>query len=66
MAFSGSVEDRLAIRDLLDIYADGVNQRSVEIWGSTWAEDSEWNLTVVPGMEKITGKGNILKDSFYK
>ncbi len=61
MVFSGSVADRLAIRDLLDSYADGVNQRSVEIWGSTWAEDSEWNLTVVPGMEKITGKANILK-----
>jgi ketosteroid isomerase-like protein len=61
MSFSGSVEDRLAIRELLDTYADGVNQRSVEIWGSTWAEDSEWNLTVVPGMEEVKGKATILK-----
>ncbi len=60
MSFSGSAEDRLAIRELLDIYADGVNQRSADIWGSTWAEDSEWNLPVVPGMEEIKGKANIV------
>jgi len=61
MNFSGTAEDRLAIRELMDTYSDGVNQRSLEIWGSTWAEDSEWNLTVVPGMEEIKGKANILK-----
>ena len=60
MSFTGSAEDRLAIRELMDIYADGVNQRSAEIWASTWAEDSEWNLTVVPGMEEIRGKANIV------
>lgn len=60
MAFSGPVDDRLAIRELLDTYADGVNQRSAEIWASTWAEDSVWNLPVVPGMEEVTGKANIV------
>ncbi len=60
MSFSGSLEDRLAIRELLDTYAHGVNQRSAEIWGSTWAEDSIWNLPVVPGMEEVKGKANIV------
>ena len=60
MSFSGSVEDRLAIRELMDAYADGVNQRSAEIWGATWAEDAEWNLTVVPGMEELKGKEAIV------
>jgi len=60
MAFSGSVEDKLAIRELVDIYADGVNQRSSKIWASTWAENSEWNLPVVPGMESVVGKENIV------
>ena len=57
----GTTDDRLAIRELLDRYADGVNQRDVEIWGSTWAEDSEWNLPVVPGFEEVKGKANIVE-----
>jgi uncharacterized protein (TIGR02246 family) len=60
MAFTGSTEDKLAIRELFDTYADGVNQRDAGIWGSTWAEDSEWNLPVVPGMESVRGKAQIL------
>ncbi|MFA7555758.1 MAG: nuclear transport factor 2 family protein [Spongiibacteraceae bacterium] len=60
MSFTGPIEDRLAIRELLDCYADGVNQRDADIWGSTWAEDSVWQLPVVPGMENVTGKENIV------
>lgn len=60
MATKGTVEDRLAIRELLEQYADGVNQRSAEIWGATWTEDSEWNLPVVPGMEEVKGRQKIV------
>lgn len=60
MSFTGNFEDRLMIRELMDTYADGVNQRSTEIWASTWADESEWNLTVVPGMEALKGKRNII------
>jgi uncharacterized protein (TIGR02246 family) len=60
MAFSGPIEDRLAIRELMDIYADAVNQRDAELWGSTWAEGSSWKLPVIPGMENIAGKENIV------
>jgi len=60
MSNTGSAEDRLAIRELLDLYADAVNQRDAEAWGATWSEDSEWNLTVVPGMECIKGREAIV------
>ena len=38
MPFSGPVEDRLAIRELLETYADAVTRQDAEAWGSTWAE----------------------------
>ena len=60
MPFSGPIEDRLAIRELLDIYADAVNQRDTELWASTWADDSSWKLPVIPGMENVSGKDNIV------
>ena len=60
MAFTGPIEDRMAIRETLDSYCDAVNQRDADAWAATWAEDSVWNLTVIPGMEEITGKENIV------
>ncbi len=60
MPNTGSTEDRLAIRELLDQYADGVNQLDAELWGDTWAEDSVWNLPVMPGMEEVKGRDNIV------
>lgn len=60
MPNTGSTEDRLAIRELLDQYADGVNQRDPDLWGDTWAEDSVWNLPVIPGMEEVKGRDNIV------
>ena len=60
MAFTGSTEDRLAIRELMDTYADAVCQRDAEQWASTWAEDSAWKLPVIPGMENVQGKDNIV------
>jgi len=60
MAFSGLIEDRLAIRELMDIYSDAVNQRDTALWASTWAEDSSWKLPVIPGMENVVGKENIV------
>ncbi len=52
------VADRLAIRELLDRYCDGVNQRDAERWGSSWAEESFWEI---PHLEiKNKGKENIV------
>ena len=56
MAFSGPIEDRLAIRELMDIYADAVNQRDAALWGSTWADGSSWKLPVIPGWKMFPAK----------
>ena len=51
-------EEKLAIRELLDRYCDGVNQRDPEIWGSTWSENALWEI---PHLEiKYEGKENIV------
>lgn len=60
MPFTGPVEDRLAIRELNETYADAVNQHNAEDWASTWAEDSFWCLPHVPGLEKLSGKQTIV------
>lgn len=60
MPNTGTIEDRLAIRELIERYCDGVTQRDADIWGSTWAQDSVWSLPVVPGMEAVTGKDMIV------
>ena len=38
------IADKMAIRELLERYCDGVNQRDAELWGSTWSEDAVWDL----------------------
>lgn len=48
--FTGPIEDRLAIRELHEIYGDGVVRIDAETWGSVWAEDAHWHFM---GMEII-------------
>lgn len=49
------VEDELAIRHLVSVYADAVNRRDEALWSSTWAEDGVWDLmgNPVAGRETI-------------
>jgi len=54
--FTGSAEDRMAIRDLVDSYTDAVFQRDAVAWADTWTDDGVWNL----GSGDITGKPNIV------
>ena len=42
MAFRGSVEDRLAIRELIEDYADAVNRLDAPDWASSWTDDAQW------------------------
>lgn len=42
--FTGSQADRLAIRELLDLYSDAVITRDGARWASTWAEDAVWRF----------------------
>src|SRR5215475_2001751 len=60
MAFIGPVEDRVAIRELLDSYADAVCVVDSEAWGATWADDGVWELPDYPDIGSITGKANIV------
>jgi uncharacterized protein (TIGR02246 family) len=55
MSFTGPVEDRLAIRELIDQYNDAVARFDAEAWRETWTEDAEWELmgTVVQGRDSI-------------
>lgn len=56
MPFTGPVEDRIAIRELMDTHAHGVMMKDAEIWGSIWAEDAYWELPDYPDLGGFTGK----------
>jgi len=54
----GPVEDRLAIRELIETFAVGAMHIDAEMWGSTWAEEGSWKL---PSMsEPAVGKSDIV------
>src|SRR5690348_9172218 len=59
MAFTGPVEDRLAIHELVATYGDAVTRRDGDAWANCWAEDSVWCLPAIPGMEEIKGRAAI-------
>ena len=42
MGFTGPLEDRIAIREMYDGYADGANRMDRQAWLSAWAEDGVW------------------------
>lgn len=60
MPFTGPAEDRLAIRELLDTYADAVTRCDAEAWAATWADDGEWSLPDYPEMGTTSGKAAIV------
>jgi hypothetical protein len=60
MPFTGPAEDRLAIRELLDIYADAVTRCDVTDWAACWADDSEWAMPDYPEMGTTKGKAAIV------
>jgi len=58
--FEGPFEDRLAIRELIESYADAVCTVDAAAWGETWADDGVWELPDMPLVGKISGKDNIV------
>ena len=60
MPFTGPAEDRLAIRELLDAYADAVTQRDAVAWGETWADDATWSLPDYPEIGTTSGRAAIV------
>jgi hypothetical protein len=57
MRWTGSVEDRLAIRELIEDYDDAVFRRDGTQWGSTWAADAIWSI----GGREVRGREAIVK-----
>jgi hypothetical protein len=54
----GPIEDRLAVRELIETFAVGVMRIDAEIWGGTWAEEGSWKL---PSMtEPVKGRSNVV------
>ena len=59
-AFTGPLEDRIAIRELMDTHAHGVMTKDAALWGSIWAEDAYWALPEYPDLGGFQGKAAIV------
>jgi len=42
--FTGSVADRLAIRERIEAYNDAVFRHDADDWAECWAEDAHWSV----------------------
>lgn len=60
MPYTGPSEDRLALRELLETYADAVTRRDPRDWGATWAENAEWSLPDYPEIGTTKGRAAIV------
>jgi uncharacterized protein (TIGR02246 family) len=60
MPYTGPFEDRLAIRELLEVYADAVNRNDAQAWSETFADDAQWALPDYPEIGTTTGKEAIV------
>ena len=57
MISGGPIEDRLAIRELVESYNDAVMRMDAEAWAENWADDGVWSL---PGLGEVQGKDKIV------
>jgi ketosteroid isomerase-like protein len=60
MPYSGPAEDRLALRELLETYADAVTRCDADSWGATWAQDAQWSLPDYPEIGTTHGRDAIV------
>ena len=54
---SGPLEDRIAIRELIESYNDAVMRFDPDDWGANWADEGVWSL---PGRGEVEGKASIV------
>ena len=52
MVSQGPLEDRVAIRELVESYNDAVMRFDAEAWAENWLDDGIWSL---PGMGEVVG-----------
>jgi hypothetical protein len=57
----GSVEDRLAIRELVERFTVGIMRLDLDIWIDVWAEEGVWQL---PSKEPARGR-EALRKAFH-
>jgi ketosteroid isomerase-like protein len=57
MISSGPIEDRLAIRELVESYNDAVMRFDADAWAANWTDDACWDL---PGFGEVNGRDNVL------
>lgn len=58
--FSGPLEDILAIRELIEAYADAVTRRDAGDWADCWCEEAEWCLPELPDVGTVSGRTAIV------
>lgn len=56
---TGTVEDRLAIRELIEKFGVGAMRLDPQLWGETWADNGAWKLVSHPA--PVVGKANIIE-----
>jgi ketosteroid isomerase-like protein len=66
MRSTGPLEDRIAIRELVESYVDAVFRVDAEAWASHWDADASWHIAgqVVQGREAIVGLWKTLMGNF--
>lgn len=64
MNFEGPLEDRIAIRELLDTYSDAVTRRDGVLWASVWLDSDEcrWMLPSMAEWAQFVGKDLIVAE----
>jgi hypothetical protein len=62
MPFTGPLEDRIAIRELMNTHAHGVMTKDPAEWGSIWADDASWELPEYPDLGVFHGKELIVSN----
>lgn len=57
-ANAGPLEDRLAIRELIETFSVAAMRKDSALWGSTWADEGSWKIDALD--QPATGKDNVV------
>jgi len=60
MAFIGSFESRLEVRELIESYSNAVTQRNSVAWADLWEDDAVWSMPDLGRGVTLSGKATIV------